>query len=74
MLVIAHDQGQVMGFYVAPLQRKNPTANFVYNSRSTVNSVLPEELDCQDFKTRFVTLDNIIEIKCGDPVTLSEVE
>ena len=63
-----------MCFYVAPLQSNNPTVNFVYNARSTVRSVLPEELDYQAFKTRLAKLDKIIEIKCGDPVTLAEVE
>ena len=57
-----------------PLQSNKTTENFVYNERSTVRSILPDELDYQDFKTRLATLDNIIEIKCGDPVTLAEVE
>ena len=63
-----------MCFYVAPLQINNPTANFVYNARSTVRSVLPEELDSQAFKTRLSTLDKSIEIKYGDLATLSEVQ
>ena len=74
MLVIAYNRFQKMCFYVAPLQSNKTTANFVYNARSTVRSVLPEELDSQDLKTRLATLDKSIEIKCGDTVTLSEVD
>ena len=63
-----------MCFHVAPLQSNKPTANFVYNARFTVRSVLSEELDFQAFKTRLATLDKKIEIKHGDPATLAEVE
>ena len=74
MLGIAHYRVQAMFLYVALLKIHNPTANFVYIARSTVPSVLTEELDSQAFKTRLATLYNSIEIKCGDPVTLVEVE
>ena len=74
MLAIAHDRGQAICFHVAPLQSNKPTTNFVYNSISTVRSVLPEELDSQAFKTRLATLDKSIDIKWGDTVTLSKVE
>ena len=74
MLGISHNQGQVMCFYMAPQQSNKPTSNFVYNDRSTVRYILPEELDYQAFNTRIATLDKSIEIKCGDPVTLYEVE
>ena len=63
-----------MCFYVEPLQSNNPTTNFVYNLTSTVCSVLTQSLDSQYFKTRLAILDKIIEIKCGDTVTLVEVE
>ena len=60
--------------YVALLQSNKPTENFAYNARSTVRSVLPEELDYKAVKTRLSKLDKTIEINCGDPVTLDEVE
>ena len=59
---------------MAPLQSNKPTANFIYNARYTICSLLPEELDYQAFKTSLATLYHSIVIKCGDPVTLSEVE
>ena len=74
MLGIALDRGQAMWFYMAPLQSNRPTSKFVYNARSAVRSVLPEELDSQSFNKRLATLDKSIEIKCSDSVTLSEVE
>ena len=74
ILGIAHDRVQAMCLYVAPLQSNKPTANFVYNARSMVRSVLPEELYSQDFKKRLATLYKSIEIKCGDTASLSEVE
>ena len=60
--------------YVALLQSNKPTENFAYNARSTVRSVLPEELDYKAVKTRISKLDKAIEINCDDPVTLEEVE
>ena len=63
-----------MCFQVEPLQSNNPTAKFVYNARSTVISILNEELDSQAFKKNLSTLDKRIEIKCGDPATLSEID
>ena len=74
MLGIAHNQGQAMCFYVALIQRNHTTANFLYNARSALRSVLSEEMDSQAFMKRLSTLYKRIELKCGNPVTLAEVE
>ena len=74
MLGISHNRGQAMCCYVAPVQRNNPNANFVQNAIALVRSALPKELDSQAFKARLVTLDKSIEVNCGDPATLAEVE
>ena len=74
MLGIDHDRCQAMCLYVALIQRNHPTVNFLYNARSTLRSVLSEDLDSQAFKKILSTLYKSIEIKCGNIVTLAEVE